>query len=451
VSTAIYWFRNDLRLHDNPAFCKAAQASTLLPVFCLGSASAQYNGDAQWGELQTSVHRGRALIDSLMDLDAQLRAMVSALVVVRGHTVNALTQLAMVAGADAIHCEAIAAPYENAEVTALQQAGVQVITHWQSTLFEPQALPFDVKALPAVFTDFRRALERAHLAPATPLAAPTQVPPLPHLPSLQAIADFSKEKHGFALVNLTGQLYALEEISPELRARTTSSFPYWQSAFAGGERPALAHLTHYFASDLPRHYKATRNALSGTDFSSKFSPWLASGAVSVRQIAQHIADYEQRVGPNEGSAWLHFELLWRDYFRFLHLQYGAHLFRYRGLRDTLAPMRHDPALFAQWCSGLTAEPLVNAAMHELKATGYLSNRLRQVVASYWIHDLQGDWRAGAAWFEAQLIDYDVYSNQGNWLYIAGLGTDPRGGRRFNVPKQAQTYDPDHHYQRLWNP
>ncbi len=85
--------------------------------------------------------------------------------------------------------------------------------------------------------------------------------------------------------------------------------------------------------------------------------------------------------------------------------------------------------FAAWCAGQTGQPLVDAAMRELAATGYLSNRLRQVVASYLIHDLACDWRAGAAWFEAQLLDYDVYSNQGNWLYIAGRGTDPRGGRR----------------------
>jgi deoxyribodipyrimidine photo-lyase len=88
-------------------------------------------------------------------------------------------------------------------------------------------------------------------------------------------------------------------------------------------------------------------------------------------------------------------------------------------------------------------------MRELATTGYLSNRLRQVVASYLIHDLCGDWRAGAAWFESQLVDYDVYSNQGNWLYIAGRGTDPRGGRRFNPIKQAQDHDADGSYRRLW--
>jgi deoxyribodipyrimidine photo-lyase len=88
-------------------------------------------------------------------------------------------------------------------------------------------------------------------------------------------------------------------------------------------------------------------------------------------------------------------------------------------------------------------------MRELAATGYLGNRLRQVAASYLIHDLGCDWRAGAAWFEAQLLDYDVYSNQGNWLYIAGRGTDPRGGRRFDPVRQAATWDPQGTYRRRW--
>lgn len=89
-------------------------------------------------------------------------------------------------------------------------------------------------------------------------------------------------------------------------------------------------------------------------------------------------------------------------------------------------------------------------MEELRVTGYLSNRLRQIVASYLVHELGCDWRAGAAWFEAQLIDYDVYSNQGNCLYIAGRGTDPRNGRRFNIRKQVHDHDRDGAYRRLWN-
>jgi deoxyribodipyrimidine photo-lyase len=113
------------------------------------------------------------------------------------------------------------------------------------------------------------------------------------------------------------------------------------------------------------------------------------------------------------------------------------------------PPQHHQQSFVKWCLGQTGEPIVDAGMNELRSTGYLSNRLRQVVASYLIYDLNCDWRAGAEWFQAQLIDYDVYSNQGNWLYISGRGTDPRGGRRFNPKKQALDYDPNGLYRSIW--
>jgi len=142
-------------------------------------------------------------------------------------------------------------------------------------------------------------------------------------------------------------------------------------------------------------------------------------------------------------------LLWRDYFRFLHLQHGNRLYHAQGLGPH-ASTSHNAQGYARWCQAATGQPLVDAAMRELSCTGYLSNRLRQIAASYLVHDLGGDWRAGAAWFEAQLVDYDVYSNQGNWLYIAGRGTDPRGGRRFQVDKQTAEHDPDGAYRRLWS-
>jgi deoxyribodipyrimidine photo-lyase len=103
----------------------------------------------------------------------------------------------------------------------------------------------------------------------------------------------------------------------------------------------------------------------------------------------------------------------------------------------------------QWCQGASGERLIDAGMRELAQTGYLSNRLRQNVASYLVHDLTGDWRAGAAWFEHQLVDFDIYSNQGNWLYVSGRGTDPRIGRRFDSDRQARQYDVDGAYRRLW--
>jgi deoxyribodipyrimidine photo-lyase len=216
----------------------------------------------------------------------------------------------------------------------------------------------------------------------------------------------------------------------------------------GGERNAAAHLKQYLERRLPDSYKETRNQLIGQDYSSKLSPWLALGCISARTIAAELAIYEQRYGANDGTYWLWFELMWRDYFRFLHFKYGRQLYQEKGL-SKLPVVHSDPRKFERWCSGNTGEPLVDAGMRELLQSGYLSNRMRQIVASYWIYDLQGDWRLGASWFESQLIDYDVYSNQGNWLYLAGRGTDPRGGRRFNIAKQTQDHDPRGEYQSLW--
>ena len=126
------------------------------------------------------------------------------------------------------------------------------------------------------------------------------------------------------------------------------------------------------------------------------------------------------------------------------LTFGPHL-----TAHGLYHVPHDGAAFARWCAGSTGEPLVDAGMRELALTGWLSNRMRQIVASYLIHELRCDWRAGAAWFESQLLDFDPYSNQGNWAYIAGRGTDPRGGRRFDIQRQARQHDPDGRYRAAW--
>jgi deoxyribodipyrimidine photo-lyase len=112
-------------------------------------------------------------------------------------------------------------------------------------------------------------------------------------------------------------------------------------------------------------------------------------------------------------------------------------------------MNHNQDKFEAWINGRTGNQLIDAGMRELFLTGYLSNRMRQIVASYLIYDLECDWRKGAQWFESQLIDYDVYSNHGNWLYISGNGTDPRGGRRFNTTKQNLEHDPSDVYKNYW--
>jgi deoxyribodipyrimidine photo-lyase len=486
----IFWFRSDLRVGDNLALAEAcASAGRLLPVYCHDPAA---DAPTRWGFARRGPHRRAFLEAALDDLDAALRARGSALLELHGAPCEVLPALARTVGAHAVVCEAIAAPEEEDELAALRAAGLRVCVVWQSSLLDPMALPFAPARLPKVFTAFRQAVESAGLQPPAPLPALATLPPWPDLATGTAPpppcrsgasresggatsdADAEAERRFRALRRSysdaapalprrsgasreSGGVTSDADAEAELRFRALrrsciaeqASFPWWWPDFAGGEGAALAHLARYFASERPRHYKATRNGLSGIDFSSKFSPWLAQGALSPRVAFAALRRHEVVQGASAGSYWLWFELLWRDYFRFLHLQHGRRLYRARGLIDSAPPPVHDPAAFAAWCEGRTGHAFIDAGMRELAATGWLSNRMRQVVASYLVHDLGCDWRAGAAWFEAQLVDYDVYSNQGNWLYIAGRGTDPRGGRRFDPDKQAATYDADGAYRVRW--
>ena len=423
MSVMIYWFRQDARLHDAPALRWAAErASALCPVVCLPPEST-----TRWGVPRLGPHRQAARGQTWLGLDASLRALGSRLAVLHGEPAQALPALARQLGADTVVCERIAAPEEDAEVAALRAAGLTVREHWQSGLFEPSALPFAVADLPKVFSQFRQQLSRAGCQPLAPLPALSQLPPWPAAaPALPGPSE-----------------------APCPPLASGCAFPYALPAWRLDEAAGLAHLAGYCAGEDIARYKATRNGLSGTAYSSKFSPWLACGALSVRQVWAALAARDAEYGVSEGTEWLRFELLWREYFRLLHLACGRQLYGVSGLNPQAPAPRHHPASYARWCEGRTGQPLVDAAMRELAASGYLSNRLRQVAASYLLHELDDDWRAGAAWFEAQLVDYDVYSNQGNWLYIAGRGTDSRGGRRFNPDKQVAEYDADGAYRRLW--
>ena len=442
TAPTIYWFRNDLRLEDNPALNAACASSAGLLVVYFNQLP--NNQVTRWNVPRTSHHRRDFLVSALADLSAQLVARGSSLLVVEGSAERYLPLLAKEIGADTVYCEEIAAPEEQDEVSALRVAGLTVHCVWQSSLLELSALPFEPSTLPDVFTHFRTEVERNNVAVARPLSSPAKFPQLPD--SFSEIAKKWSAVSGSEFLSSADQ--ELSHSDKKLHD-SRSSFPYFLPEFSGGSSAGMAHLTNYFDRKLALSYKQTRNGLSGVDYSTKFSPWLASGALSARQIYHQLKLFEAEHGANDSTHWIWFELLWRDYFRFLHLKYGRQLYRGRGLTQQALPS-HDTTRFEAWCRAETGEPLVDAGMAELAASGYLSNRLRQIVASYLICDLGCDWRAGAAWFESQLIDYDVYSNQGNWLYIAGRGTDPRNGRRFNIQKQVHDHDRDGTYRRLWN-
>ena len=449
---AIYWFRDDLRLCDQPSFQQACtQAEQLAPVFIHPTHNAALT---RWGFERMGPNRKHALRSALEALKVQLRQQQSDLLEYQGEPCSVLIDLAKKLGIDTIFCEEIVAPEEQQQVERLRQAGLSVNTLWQSTLLAPHDLPFAIERLPLVFTEFRIAIEKAQVAVHPPADAASAVPPLP-----------------LGIEQSRAMLIA-DEPAVDFDARSALTF-FAAKDFAGTQG-GLRHARQYFERKLAHSYKATRNQLSGLDYSTKFSVWLATGALSARMIFQQLQAFEAKHGANDGTYWLWFELLWRDYFRFLHLRFGAQLYHRSGLRKHTAFKQKAPngigldsteltapaggaaidtpvqaQQFERWCHGECGDTFVDAGMRELKHTGYLSNRMRQVTASYLIHTLKLDWRAGAAWFEAQLIDYDVYSNQGNWLYIAGLGTDPRGGRAMRTDKQALEYDRAEIYRKQW--
>ena len=188
----------------------------------------------------------------------------------------------------------------------------------------------------------------------------------------------------------------------------------------------------------------------GADYSSKLSPWLSGGCISAVQVYWEIKRYEEERVANESTYWLFFELLWREFFRFVGRRYGPRLFAKGGIKgEETDPAYSNRDKLERWRLGQTEDEFVNANMVELVLTGWMSNRGRQNVASYLIHDLGQDWLEGARFFERNLIDYDPCSNYGNWAYLGGVGNDPRPNRAFNLKKQAEIYDSDGSFRKLW--
>ena len=183
---------------------------------------------------------------------------------------------------------------------------------------------------------------------------------------------------------------------------------------------------------------------------NEFDQLVDGDTANIRQWEVNAETIMYALWANDSTYWLVFELIWRDYFRFVAMKYGSRIFHRKALKPDSANRGTQRPAFEAWKEGRTKDAFVNANMKELARTGFMSNRGRQNVASYLVHDLGIDWRMGASWFEHMLLDYDPASNAGNWIYVAGVGNDPRPNRKFNTQRQAEMYDGDGKYQTLWS-
>lgn len=430
---AIVWFRQDLRLHDNEALQDALQhAYEIIPVFVFDERV--FLGHTSFGFRKTDKFRAQFILESVADLRNNLRKLNSELLVRVGKPEDVLFELAKTTKTSWIFCNRERTAEEEAVQDELERRlwsiGQEMRYARGKMLYYTSDLPFPIAATPDVFTQFRKEVER-YVRVREPLPRPSKVfnPLTIDLPAgdLPTLADFQ-----------------LDPIEPEERAVLP---------FKGGETTGLQRLRYYlWDTQLVKSYKETRNELLGGDYSSKFSPWLAQGCLSPKLIYQELKKFEQAHGGNESTYWLFFELLWRDFFRFMGKKYGNKIFQIGGPRNNANPRwRNDARLLQKWIDGQTGVPFIDANMLELKHTGFMSNRGRQNVASFLVKDLLVNWQMGAEYFESMLIDYDVCSNWGNWNYVAGVGSDPREDRYFNILTQAQRYDPQGHYVKHWLP
>ena len=427
----LHWFRNDLRLDDNPALAEALRSEETVPVVVLDN---RFWAKDRWGHVKTGPFRTRFLLESIADLKAAIEERGDALLIRRGHPEDILPVLMKEHGCTRLTAQAEHTPeeleIEAAVEGAVRDHGGQCSWIEGHTLFHPDDLPMDLEALPDIFTQFRKKVEKlSEVRKCIP--APTH---------LTTPADLTSD----AVPELTEFLASTGQTMPPTDSRIVLPFK-------GGASEARMRLKHYFW-DTRRLavYKKTRNGLVGADYSSKFSPWLAQGCISPRRIASEVYRFEDTVEANDSTYWLVFELIWRDYFRFVAMKYGSRIFHRKALKPDSANRGTQRPAFEAWKEGRTKDAFVNANMKELARTGFMSNRGRQNVASYLVHDLGIDWRMGASWFEHMLLDYDPASNAGNWIYVAGVGNDPRPNRKFNTQRQAEMYDGEGKYQTLWS-
>ncbi len=420
MKRGLLWFRDDLRLNDNPALAAAVAGSeAIVPVFVLDERLLQRD---RWGFLRMGPYRLQFLLESLQDLADHLAEKGSRLQIVRGLPEQVIPELAAKYQCGQVFA---AKAYTHEEIRAEQDIAekVDLSLHHGSTLIHPDDVPFATEQLPDVFTQFRKRVEKySRVRPLVEAPGEIVSPELPpaELPTPDGLG--------------------LETPPPDERRVL---------AFQGGAMAAYRRLDHYlWDSDAVASYKKTRNGLIGGDYSTKFSPWLANGSISPRAIYHEVEAYESERTSNSSTYWVKFELLWRDYFKFVAMRYGRKIFFPGGIQDKSVDWQDKPRIFEKWQTGQTGDRFVDANMRELLYTGFMSNRGRQNVASYLVHQLREDWRKGAAWFESLLIDYDPASNYGNWMYAGGVGNDPRD-RVFNTKKQASMYDGDGAYRQLW--
>jgi len=417
TAPAIVWFRQDLRLADNPALLAAADGP-VLPVFVLDDAAAgslAFGGAARWW-----------LHHSLAALGRDLAALGAPLLLLRGDAVSLLVGLAAEISAASVQAGWLTEPWARAQEAALalrlSEGGRNLGLHASTHLLRPDAILAGSGRPYTIYAPFARKV-MAMGDPPPPLEAPAQ---------LHGITPSSS---GLALDDL-----ALLPRPPQ---------PDWAGEFGTAWRPGEAgageRLARFTAGGL-QDYPTRRNdpAIEG---SSGLSPHLRWGEISPRQV-WHAA---REAGGEDAAPFLR-EILWREFSH--HLLWHRPELTRAALRVPFArfPFAPDRNLLAVWQRGRTGYPVVDAGMRQLWRIGWMHNRVRMVASSLLVKHLLQPWQDGFDWFMDTLVDADPANNGASWQWIAGSGTDSSPYFRvFNPVAQGEKFDPEGAYVRRWVP
>lgn len=420
----LVWFRNDLRLHDNEMLVEAiAKSDSILPVYFFDPRQFEHT---QYATLKTGTNRAQFLLETVEALRESLKKLGGDILIVTGKPEDFLQELVSKYEITEVYHHREVASEETAISTAVEdllwKLKVNLKHFIGHTLYNKEDLPFPIKDIPDVFTQFKKKTERDAIVKPCFLT-PTTI--------------------SFVEVEDWGTLPSLATLLGEEEAEQLGQ----NSFYKGGEAEAFKHLHSFLHTG---EGMANANAtVKKNEVVSKLSPWLAVGSLSPREVYWKLKEAEANYGLKPYFGQIVLGLLWRDYFRFMFKKYRNTFFRQEGFKDdaTLMPMAESPAL-KLWQTASTGHVLIDSIMTELNTTGYINNSSRQLAATYLINELKVNWVMGAAYFEEKLIDYCPASNWGNWANVAGVGNDQRLSNSFSFEKQLKAVDPKGLYASL---
>ncbi len=396
---SLFWFRRDLRLHDNHGLCQALKGSeAVLPIFI-------FDRDILEGLKDIADKRVAFIHHALSDIQTTLKANDSSLNILHDTPLQAFEKLTKEFDVTAVFTNHDYEPYaigRDAELKKfLESKGIVFHTFKDQVVFERNEVVKADGSPYTIFTPFSKVWKEKYHADKK-----VRHPSEKHLSNLfktKPLTFPSLKQIGFEEVTLD-----ISPIAPD--------------------------------KNIIQHYDETRNLpyINGT---SKLSVHLRFGTVSVRELAAKAAQWNDQ--------WLN-ELIWREFFMMVLWHYPHVVTESFKAKYDRIPWRNDEAEFKKWCDGETGYPMVDAGMREMNTTGLMHNRVRMVVASFLTKHLLIDWRWGEAYFAEKLLDYELSSNNGNWQWCAGCGCDAAPYFRiFNPTEQQKKFDPDMLYIRKW--